>query len=102
MTTFKPLIPETPNTNNETLTSVRQTVEWLRAHTGMPALDLATLSRLGKDCSLAARAMGRPTGETPVYGQRWSSEKTYTADVLREAFRLHPVTAPWYAQAVPS
>lgn len=95
-------IPETPNTDNEILTTVEAAVTWLRQASGMPALDRATMSRLGKDCSLAARAMGRPTGVVPVYGKAWPSEKSYTADVLKEAFRLHPATREWLAKVVQS
>ena len=82
-------IPEIPNVGNEPL----MTVEQAAATLPLPApLDRGTLCRLGKDCSLAARAMGRPTGVVAVYGKPWPTEKSYTFDVLREAFRLHPAT----------
>lgn len=82
-------IPELPNVDNEPLMTVEQAVAYLP----LPfPLDRGTLSKLGKDCSLAARAMRRPTGVVPVIGKAWPTEKSYTFDVLREAFRLHPAT----------
>lgn len=98
--TFK--IPEVPNTHNEPMQTIEQTVRWLVDKTGMPWPDRGTMSKLGKDCSLAARAMGRPTGVVDVVGKNWSTEKAYPADVLREGFRLHPYTAAWYAKAMQS
>lgn len=85
-------IPELPNTDNEPMFTVAQTVAFLQQNHGLPHLELGVLMKLGKDCSLAARAMRRPTGSVAVTGQRWTSEKTYTRDVIREAFRLHPAT----------
>lgn len=85
-------IPEVPNTNNEPLFTVAQAVAQLQRDRGLPRLEIGVLMKLGKDCSLAARAMRRPTGMIAVTGQRWTSEKTYTTDVIREAFRLHPAT----------
>lgn len=82
-------IPETPNTNNEPLMTVVEAIQYLP---GLPALDRGTLSKLGRECSLAARAMRRPTGTVPVIGKAWPSEKSYTFDVLREVFRLNPAT----------
>ena len=93
-------IPETPNTNHEAMQTVEQAVSWLIARTGMPRPDRGTMSKLGKDCSLAARAMRRPTGVVKVYGKAWPSEKSYTSDVLGEAFRLHPYTRDWLAVAM--
>lgn len=82
-------IPEFPNTNNEPLWTVEQAVGFLQ----LPwPLDRKTMAQLGRDCSLAARAMGRPTGVVMVYGKPWPTEKSYTRDVIREAFRLHPAT----------
>lgn len=95
-------IPETPNTAGEPLMTVAQAAAALRTQRpDMPMLDIGTLSRLGKDCSLAARAMGRPTGTVPVVGKRWPSEKSYTFDVLREAFRLHPATRDYVTVVQP-
>lgn len=93
MTEFK--IPEAPNTNNEPLQTVEEAALWLARTVAMPFPDRAALSKLGKDCSLAARAMGRPTGTRQVVGKPWPTEKTYTADVLNEAFRLNPTTQSW-------
>lgn len=80
-------IPETPNTANETTYTVAQAVHAL----GL-SLDIGTLGKLGKECSTVARSWGRPTGVVPVYGKRWPSEKSYTADVVQEVFRLNPAT----------
>lgn len=97
MNTLK--IPEVPNTANEPLMTIEQAVNALRAQVpAMPMLERGTLSKLGKDCSLAARAMRRPTGVVQVFGKSWPTEKAYTFDVLREAFRLHPATRDWLAQ----
>lgn len=86
-------IPETPNTTGEPMITVAQAVEALRQlRPDMPHLDLPTLSRLGRDCSLAARSWRRPTGVVQVTGKTWATEKSYTYDVIREAFRLHPAT----------
>lgn len=96
MNTYK--IPETPNTNNEPLMTVAQAVKLLSQATGLPPQPVGVLSKLGRDASMAARAMGRPTGMIPVVGQRWDSEKTYTLDVLKEVFRRNPITASYYAK----
>jgi hypothetical protein len=85
-----PQIPETPNTNNEPLWRVAVAAAYLN----LPApLDRATLSKLGRDCSMVARIKRRPTGVESVQGQPWPTEKAYTRDVLEEVFRLHPATA---------
>ncbi|WHB31221.1 hypothetical protein [Xanthomonas phage NEB7] len=72
----------------EPMWTVEQAAQWLPGVT----LDRGTLSRLGKDCSLVVRIWKRPTGVVPVVGKAWSSEKSYTRDVLIEAFSRHPAT----------
>lgn len=69
--------------------TVAQAVSFLKLPEPLPP---AVLNKLGRDCALAARAMQRPIGKIEVFGKRWTHENTYTADVLREAFRLHPAT----------
>lgn len=88
-------IPEVPNTNNEPLQTVEAAVQWLATTVGMPLPDRATLSKLGRDCSLCARSRRRPTGVVAVIGKPWPTEKSYTADVMREVFGLHPYTRDW-------
>lgn len=79
-------------TQTEQMLSVKQAVAFLK----LPApLDRATLSKLGKECSMVARIHRRPTGTVEVIGEAWPTEKTYTHDVLREVFRLNPATAPY-------
>lgn len=88
--------------NNEPLITVAQAVAMLRQRRpDMPELDLPTLSRLGRDCSLAARVWNRPTGVVEVIGRPWPTEKSYTFDVIREAFRLHPATRDYIPQENP-
>lgn len=101
MTAFQ--IPETPNTDNEPLMTVADAVAALRQQRpDLPPLDRGTLSKLGKDCSLYARVKKRPTGVVQVYGKNWPTEKAYTFDTLREAFRLHPATRDYVPQEVQS
>lgn len=96
-------IPETPNTNNEPLMTVADAVAALRQQRpDLPMLDVGTLSKLGRDCSLYARVKNRPTGVVQVVGKRWPTEKSYTYDTLREAFRLHPATRDYVPQEVQS
>ncbi|NEK74946.1 MAG: hypothetical protein G3W63_19475 [Xanthomonas euvesicatoria] len=96
-------IPETPNTANEPLMTVAQAVTALRQHRpDLPDLDIGTLNRLGRDCSLYARVKHRPTGVVEVVGKPWPTEKSYTFDTLREAFRLHPATRDYVPQEVHS
>lgn len=80
-------------------TPVMFTVEQAAAHLKLPApLDRKTLAALGRDCSLAAKVWNRPTGTRDVVGQPWPTVKTYTADVIREAFRRHPATRDYVPQ----
>lgn len=88
-------IPETPNTQNEPLWTVKQALEWLPTWETIPR---ATLADLGRDCSRVARIWKRPTGVVPVIGQPWPSEKSYTSDVLREVFSRHPATRDAYKE----
>lgn len=62
---------------------------------GAPALGRGTLSKLGRECTLLAKLWGRPTGQVEVTGQNWTHVKSYTADVLKEVFRLNPATSPY-------
>lgn len=94
-----PQIPVAPNTQNELTWTVEKAASFLKLER---PLDRATLSRLGKDCSLVARVWKRPTGVVPVVGKAWPSEKSYTKDVLMEAFRRHPVTRDYVPQEVQS
>ena len=88
-----PQIHETPNTGNEQLWSIKQAVAHLRdANGNPPPLTRGDLSKLGRDCSMVARIWKRPTGSVPVVGESWTSEKSYTSDVLLEVFRIHPAT----------
>lgn len=94
-------IPETTNTNNEPLMTVADAVAALRQRRpDLPVLDVGTLNKLGRDCSLVARTWLRPTGVVEVTGKRWSSEKSYTFDVIREAFSRNPATRDYVPQEV--
>lgn len=79
-------------TGDEPHMTVAQAVQHLQ---GCPALQLAELSQLGRDCSRVARIWGAPTGSVPVVGKRWPSEKSYTFDVLKEVFSRNPSTAAY-------
>ena len=77
----------------EPLLTVAQAVQVLRQRRpDMPELSTATLQQLGKDCTLVAGIYRRPTGKVDVVGKRWPSEKSYTFDVIREAFTRNPAT----------
>lgn len=96
-------IPVAPNTNNEPLMSVAQAVGFLKHPSGEQLrVDVGTLSKLGRECSLYARLKNRPTGSIEVTGQRWTSEKTYTHDVIRAVFELNPATRDYVPKAVQS
>lgn len=88
-------IPGTPNINNEPAWTIEQAVSYLPLPSPLP---LATLSKLGKEASLAARAMRRPTGVVATPDKPWPTEKSYTRDVLAEVFRLNPATADVWAE----
>ena len=73
----------------EPLWSVVQAATFLKT----PApLDRVTLAQLGKDCTMVARIWKRPTSTVATPDKPWPSEKTYTRDVILEAFRRHPAT----------
>lgn len=84
---------QTQPQQTEPLLTVAQAVQVLRQRRpDMPELSLATLSQLGKDCTLCANVWRRPTGKVDVVGKNWPSEKSYTFDVIREAFARNPAT----------
>lgn len=79
----------TPEPSYEILWSVAQAATYIKTPEPM---DRTTLAQLGKDCSLVARIWGRPTSTVATPDKPWPSEKTYTRDVILEAFRRHPAT----------
>lgn len=83
----------TQTNDHPIMLTVAQAVQVLRARRpDMPELSMATLQQLGKDCTLCANVWRRPTGKVDVVGKRWPSEKSYTFDVIREAFTRNPAT----------
>lgn len=87
----------------EQLITVEQAAGYLRqANPGIPELSLRDLQQLGKDCVLYSNIKGLPVGQVAVTGKRWSTEKAYTFQAIREAFRLHPATKAYVPQEVQS
>lgn len=83
----------------EQLITVEQAAGYLRkSNPDMPELSLRDLQQLGKDCVLYSNIKGLPVGQVAVTGKAWPTEKAYTFEAIREAFRLHPATKAYVPQ----